>query len=107
MVSNRSQVLEYTSCTLLAATSSQDILEKTIKSCLIYLEKNNFINSETNSDGMIASPLAVACLSSSMSPDQAIILLKELDKARQCFVLESDLHAIYQVHFVFTVMQLE
>ncbi|XP_073985766.1 DNA polymerase theta isoform X3 [Rhodnius prolixus] len=97
MVSNRSQVLEYTSCTLLAATSSQDILEKTIKSCLIYLEKNNFINSETNSDGMIASPLAVACLSSSMSPDQAIILLKELDKARQCFVLESDLHAIYQV----------
>ncbi|KAK9506409.1 hypothetical protein O3M35_008360 [Rhynocoris fuscipes] len=100
IVTSKREILEYTNCTLLAATSSQDIIDAAITTCLKYLEKNNFIskdNSSPSSDNVVASALAVACLSSSLSPDQALVLLKELDKARKCFVLESDLHAVYQV----------
>lgn len=32
-----------------------------------------------------------------MSPDEGLTVFKELQKARQCFVLENELHIIYQV----------
>lgn len=38
-----------------------------------------------------------ACLSSSIAPDEGLALFTELDKARQCFVLDSELHLIYLV----------
>ena len=44
--------------------------------------------------------LGSACLASSLSPDEALIVFRELLKARKNFVLENELHLIYQV-FVF------
>ena len=44
-----------------------------------------------------ASQLGLACLASSLSPDEGLTVFKELQKARQCFVLENELHIIYQV----------
>lgn len=38
-----------------------------------------------------------ACLSSSMAPEDGLTLFYELEKARQCFVLETELHLIYSV----------
>lgn len=45
----------------------------------------------------VATSLGKACLSSSMSPNDGISLFCELQKARQCLVLETDLHLIYLV----------
>ena len=44
-----------------------------------------------------ATQLGLACLASSLSPDEGLTVFKELQKARQCFVLENELHIIYQV----------
>lgn len=96
MTSN-SEVEEYTKCTLLALTVNNNKLISAIQSCTEYLSKNEFIKIDSDG-GVIPSSLAEACLSSSVAPDQALYLLKELHKARQCFVLDSDLHAIYQVY---------
>ena len=45
----------------------------------------------------VPSQLGLACLSSSLSPDEGLHVFVELQKARKCFVLENELHVIYQV----------
>lgn len=96
MVSTVNEMQEYTKCTLLAASASEEKISKAISSCTSYLQENEFI--KLNLDGnILPSSLAEACLGASVPPDQALYLLRELHKARQCFVLDSDLHAIYQV----------
>ena len=43
------------------------------------------------------SQLGAAVLSSSLSPDEGLLVFAELQRARRCFVLENELHIIYQV----------
>jgi len=45
----------------------------------------------------VATQLGSAVLASSISPDEGLLVFSELQKARQCFVLENELHIIYQV----------
>ncbi len=45
----------------------------------------------------VATQLGLACLASSLSPDEGLKVFEELQKARKCFVLENELHIIYQV----------
>lgn len=45
----------------------------------------------------IPTQLGMATLSSALSPDEALVVFAEVQKARKCFVLESELHIIYQV----------
>jgi DNA polymerase theta len=76
---------------------NNDKIEPAINNCIQYLIANEFI--KLSDDGEIsASALAEACLSAAVPPDQALKLLQELHKARQCFVLSTDLHIIYQVY---------
>ncbi|XP_053664088.1 DNA polymerase theta [Anopheles marshallii] len=44
-----------------------------------------------------ATRLGHACLAASLPPKDGFLLFSELQRARQCFVLESELHAIYLV----------
>ena len=41
--------------------------------------------------------LGAAVLASSLSPDEGLTVFAELQKARQCFVLENELHIVYLV----------
>uniref|UniRef100_T1IU43 DNA polymerase theta n=1 Tax=Strigamia maritima TaxID=126957 RepID=T1IU43_STRMM len=45
----------------------------------------------------VASSLGNAVMASSMPPDDGLIIFRELDRARKNFVLENELHIIYQV----------
>ena len=45
----------------------------------------------------VATQLGLACLASSLSPDEGMQVFSELQQARKCFVLENELHVIYQV----------
>lgn len=45
----------------------------------------------------VPTQLGVATLSSALSPGEALVVFAEVQKARKCFVLESELHIIYQV----------
>ncbi len=45
----------------------------------------------------MATQLGLACLASSLSPDEGLRALRELQQARRCFVLENELHLVYLV----------
>lgn len=45
----------------------------------------------------MATALGKACLASSVSPGDGLFLFEELQRARKCFVLETELHLIYLV----------
>lgn len=90
----------YSKCTLLY-TQQEDkspqnqLMEATLK------ELKNYELVRVQEDGQemhyVATPLGKACLSASMSPNDGLSLFMELQKARQCLVLETDLHLIYLV----------
>ncbi|XP_017968668.1 DNA polymerase theta isoform X1 [Drosophila navojoa] len=52
---------------------------------------------ETDIQNYVATRLGAACLASSMPPTDGLLLFAELQKSRRCFVLESELHAVYLV----------
>ncbi|CAH0605555.1 unnamed protein product [Chrysodeixis includens] len=100
VVSSKEQLDLYSKCTLLYTqqdlSESQNILlENTLD------ELTNFelvrVQKEGDEEHYIATPLGKACLSSSMAPNDGLSLFCELQKARQCLVLETDLHLIYLV----------
>jgi len=45
----------------------------------------------------VATPLGKACLAASVPPREGLFLFEELQKARRCFVLDTELHVIYLV----------
>lgn len=92
-----------------------------INDALKFLEEYEFIRAqklkETQEEFYVATRLGMACLcnlikheiykgnpfesafflASSMPPTDGLILFAELQKCRRCFVLESELHAVYLV----------
>lgn len=52
---------------------------------------------EVKEERYVATRLGMACLSASIPPTDGLMLLAELQKSRRCFVLESELHAVYLV----------
>ncbi|XP_035912100.1 DNA polymerase theta [Anopheles stephensi] len=76
-----------------------------IAACISFLVEYEFIrlSQQENSDGagertvLTATRLGQACLAASLPPKDGFLLFSELQRARQCFVLESELHAIYLV----------
>ncbi|XP_037047750.1 DNA polymerase theta isoform X2 [Bradysia coprophila] len=85
-------------------TSTQDegrIITDPIGISMSHLLRKEFIqlqrNDSTNETNFIATRLGRACLASSLPPDDALDLRKELQKSRESFVVETELHAIYLV----------
>jgi DNA polymerase theta len=72
-----------------------------IKSSMDFLIQYEFIrihNDEENGNKkFVPTRLGLACLSSAIPPKDGFILFSELQKSRQNFVLESELHAVYLV----------
>lgn len=89
----------FTSCTLLAMGSDSG-LSNPIAETVEFLQRNEFIRLQSAGDGSsryTATGLGKACLSSSLPPEEGLALFAELEKARQCFVLDTELHLIYLV----------
>jgi DNA polymerase theta len=93
------QVAQYTNCTLLAATKSD--MQNPISACIKFLEANELIRLQEEEDCVghkyVPTPLGLACLAASLPPDEGLLLFNELQRARQCFVLDTDLHIIHEV----------
>lgn len=51
----------------------------------------------TPAASFFATQLGMATVASSLSPDEALMVFSELQKARRAFVLQNELHIIYQV----------
>ncbi|GBM88685.1 DNA polymerase theta, partial [Araneus ventricosus] len=108
VASSQKEVQQYISCTLLYASiaaeneTSGSNVGGSIEKCIEYLVDNDIIfkNEETVNDSCEISykptQLGLAILASGFSPDDALRVLKELQLARRCFVLENDLHILYE-----------
>ncbi|UYV70405.1 POLQ [Cordylochernes scorpioides] len=90
-------VRQYMSCTLLACAVSaeQDEVTAAVDGCIGFLQEQELIT--ITGEDFHPTKLGLAVLASSLSPDEGLRVFTELQKARQCFVLDSDLHLIYQV----------
>lgn len=72
-----------------------------IATCLRFLLRYEFVRLQSDDTGgdahFVATRLGMACLASSMPPGDGFLLFSELQRSRQSFVLESELHAVYLV----------
>lgn len=96
VASNKQEVVNYVGCFI--ASSTQPIeYEKYLK----WLNTSQFIDivhrEESQEECYKPTQLAYAVVSSSMSPDEGLVIFGELQKAMQCCVLENELHIVYQI----------
>ena len=90
----------YASCTLLSVL--HQVPDAALAACVDWLVANEFIRRQQVAEGsqrLGPTQLGLASLASSLSPDESLVLLTELQTARKGIILDSDLHLVYQVHF--------
>ncbi|EDW83667.2 uncharacterized protein Dwil_GK13557 [Drosophila willistoni] len=117
VASTKENINDFVNCTLLSAqkklatpptTTEKDEEEGDgekwtdyISDALDFLMEYEFVRLQTDEEAetsnYVATRLGAACLASSMPPTDGLILFAELQKSRRCFVLESELHAVYLV----------
>ncbi|XP_050459690.1 DNA polymerase theta [Cataglyphis hispanica] len=88
----------YMNCTLLSFNKQSDI-QTFSNEAIKFLLDNEFLLLQTTEreSRWIATPLGKACLAASIPPREGLFLFEELQKARRCFVLDTELHVIYLV----------
>ncbi|XP_043076751.1 DNA polymerase theta [Puntigrus tetrazona] len=110
VASSPQDVKMYASCTLLAAsiaveqpreeeTKTEARNKGAIDACIDWLMDNEFINIQKEGDVERYCPthLGSATLSSSLSPPESLGIFADLQRAMKGFVLENDLHILYQI----------
>ncbi|XP_037904628.1 DNA polymerase theta [Hermetia illucens] len=105
IANTKDDVHNFLECTLLHIQNSHDSkLDKEkdpLNDSLQFLIEYEFIrlqmNEETKEMNYVPTRLGMACLSSSLPPNDGLLLFSELQKSRRCFVLETELHAVYLV----------
>ena len=105
IVRNRSEAQAYIKHTLLATHSQESTIELIVETCFQFLLDCEFIEYKKDKQALTTSgleevaptQLGSATLSSSLSPDEALFVIDEINRARQSFVLENDLHMVYLV----------
>ncbi|CAH1799446.1 unnamed protein product, partial [Owenia fusiformis] len=108
VASSPEEVTTYARCTMLSASLQEE--EKghafhSIDACIQFLKENEFVNlkavnnasTESKTEKFYPTQLGAAVLASALSPDEGLVVFSELQRARKCFVLENDLHILYQV----------
>lgn len=88
----------FANCTLLAAHGEFDETDPVART-VEFLQKNEFVRLQDDNGALRYAPtqLAKACLSSSLPPEDGLMLFEELDRARRCFVLDTELHILYLI----------
>ncbi|XP_062868243.1 DNA polymerase theta, partial [Trichomycterus rosablanca] len=107
VASTPEEVRIYASCTLLAASMASEQPDEpgaarsrgAIEACMDWLMDNEFIQIQKEGDVERYCPthLGSATLSSSLSPPEALGIFADLQRAMKGFVLENDLHMLYQI----------
>ncbi|KOB71427.1 putative DNA polymerase theta [Operophtera brumata] len=96
----KSELDLYAKCTLLFTQQNLSLSQnKLLENTLEELKNYELVRVQNDEEEIqyVATPLGKACLSASMAPNDGLSLFMELQKARQCLVLETDLHLIYLV----------
>ncbi|CAI8605756.1 unnamed protein product [Vicia faba] len=97
IVQTANDIHRYVRCTLLNSTKPFMEVVKSAQESLKWLCQRKFL--EWNEDTKLYSttPLGRASFGSSLCPEESLIVLADLSRAREGFVLASDLHLVYLV----------
>ncbi|KRZ60233.1 DNA polymerase theta, partial [Trichinella nativa] len=105
LLENKAEILFFLHCTLSyarqeAVATSEELHENSdlVESCLQYLQENDFIS--VTEDNILPTQLGCATVGSSMSPDEALYVYKDLKKAKSALVLETDLHLVTPIFLI-------
>ena len=118
VASTKEEVQLYAACTLYYAElaisgeisgDGATTLTRHLNATLTFLLQNDFISTRVKSapsipgdsaadiEELYPTQLGAAAIASALSPDEALVVFRELRKARRNFVLENELHTIYLV----------
>ncbi|XP_062018737.1 helicase and polymerase-containing protein TEBICHI isoform X1 [Rosa rugosa] len=97
IVQTANDIHRYVRCTLLNSTKPFQDVVKSAQESLRWLCHKKFL--EWNDDNKLynTTPLGRAAFGSSLCPEESLIVLDDLSRAREGFVLASDLHLVYLV----------
>ncbi|KAL6854375.1 hypothetical protein ACP4OV_019278 [Aristida adscensionis] len=97
IVQTASDIHRYVRCTLLNSTKPFDDVVKSAQDSLRWLCHKKFVEWNTETKIYTTTPLGRACFGSSLNPEESLVVLDDLSRAREGFVLASDLHLVYLV----------
>ena len=94
LATSREALDDYASKTLLAYTADPDAIRDTIEESLRELQRHGFIGTD-NFGNYQATKLGKAIVASSLDPEDGIFIHSELKKALQAFVMDGEMHVLY------------
>ncbi|KAK4364934.1 hypothetical protein RND71_016292 [Anisodus tanguticus] len=97
IVQTASDINRYVRCTLLNSTKPFDDVVKSAQDSLRWLCHKKFLEWSEDTKLYTVTPLGRAAFGSSLSPEESLVVLDDLIRAREGFVLASDLHVVYLV----------
>ncbi|XP_015698275.1 helicase and polymerase-containing protein TEBICHI [Oryza brachyantha] len=97
IVQTASDINRYVRCTLLNSTKPFEDVVKSAQDSLRWLCHKRFLEWNNESKIYSTTPLGRAAFGSSLNPEESLVVLDDLSRAREGFVLASDLHLVYLV----------
>ncbi|AQK40089.1 Helicase and polymerase-containing protein TEBICHI [Zea mays] len=97
IVQTANDIHRYVRCTLLNSTRPFDDVVKSAQDSLRWLCHKSFLEWNHETKIYSATPLGRAAFGSSLNPEESLVVLDDLSRAREGFVLASDLHLVYLV----------
>ncbi|KAK3016369.1 hypothetical protein RJ639_005362 [Escallonia herrerae] len=97
IVQTASDINRYVRCTLLNSTKPFEDVVKSAQDSLRWLCHLKFLEWSEDTKLYSTTPLGRASFGSSLCPEESLIVLDDLSRAREGFVLASDLHLVYLV----------
>ncbi|XP_019052387.1 PREDICTED: helicase and polymerase-containing protein TEBICHI isoform X2 [Nelumbo nucifera] len=97
IVQTACDIHRYVRCTLLNSTKPFQDVVKSAQDSLRWLCHRKFLEWNEETKLYSTTPLGRAAFGSSLSPEESLIVLDDLSRAREGFVLASDLHLVYLV----------
>jgi DNA polymerase theta len=94
LATNRESLDDYVSRTMLAYSAEPGSIQENVEASIADLQSMGFITVDDD-DGFDATLLGKAIVASSLDPEDGIFIHSELKKALEAFVMDGDMHVLY------------
>ena len=94
LATSRESLDDYVSKTMLAYSAEPDSIQENVEASIADLQRMKFITVD-DYDNFDATLLGKAIVASSLDPEDGIFIHSELKKALEAFVLDGDMHVLY------------
>lgn len=94
LATHRESLNDYVSKTMLAYSAEPDSIQENVEASIADLQRLEFITVD-DYGSFHATLLGKAIVASSLNPEDGIFIHSELKKALQAFVMDGDMHVLY------------